>query len=132
MTPEFKNTGRLDTDKSDAARVAALRRMSDEFLADIGMASFDRSRSDFAFEAGYIALISTLTADEVAGIKEDHPSVWLIGEAFARLNGRVNTHDSIFGVRTAMERHSPTVTSRLDADAVHSWAKRVRAAVGWE
>ena len=132
MTPELKNTGRLDTDKSDAARVAALRRMSDEFLADIGMASLDRARRDFAFEAGYIALISALTADEVAGIKEDHPSVWLIGEAVARLNDRVNTQDSEFGVRTAKERYSSKVTSRQDADAAHFWAKRMRAAVGWE
>ena len=98
---------------------AAHLRLSDTYMNDaVGGGLSLRGACDAAFDAGYLGLLSVLTADERAAF--EHPS----GEAVVLASGRLGL-DVSPGVQLAHIRYSSDDWPVL-ADVV-AWAAGVRA-----
>jgi len=123
----------MGPEDSDYEERAAQRRMSDAFLREIENVISERSRRDLAFNAGYLALLSTLTADDGVNADIDHPNAFLISLAAAvKLDGEVEPQDIMHGVLLAVNYHRPGEVAAEDTQTAMAWARRMRKAVGWE
>lgn len=105
----------------------ALRRFSDEAWEDASRLQGPSAASG-AFQAGYFALFSALSATERHQFQE-HPSprAALLGA----LKLQLDTADIRVATRMARHYYAPIRAEQLDAAALLVWAGRVRNAAGW-
>lgn len=111
------------------SRDAVLEKLSRTHLADALQApSANAGATGAAFQAGYFALMSSLSADEV-GAFMDHPNVEAAVLGAHRL--QLTTDDLAIAREGAVNYYSPEAQSDHDVRRQVEWARRVRAAAGW-
>lgn len=117
---------------SYVARLASLRLQSNDHLAfaTASAASGELTRaSSSAIQAGYCALLSTLSMDEVRA-HLDHPSGRAAALGTERLG--LSPEDRAFGVRVAENFYGPHPDQLWSFEQCLAWAQRARAAAGWD
>jgi len=112
----------------DACRVAALRRQSDDCLRDARSGALNCPAQAF-FQAGYVALLATLSADEVKTFP-DQPNAAAVALAAGRVPLALT--DQALAERGVRTYYSPDPLGFGSAEEWSAWAARARQAVGWD
>lgn len=111
------------------SRDAVLEKLSRTHLADALQASCaDAGAAGAAFQAGYFALMASLSPDEVGSFM-DHPNVEAAVLGAQRL--QLTPDDLDIAQEDAANYYSPAARSDDDVRRQVEWARRVRAAAGW-
>ena len=110
-------------------RVAALDRQSRDHLRFAQEAApGDLTAVGAAYQAGYFALVSTLSTDEMSAF-DDHPNAKAAAVAAQRL--QLPLADQALAEAGAATYYAPHADMALILDDYVGWAQRVRAAAGW-
>lgn len=100
----------------------------DYLLLALESTATGRSAADAAYQAGYLALISALRANEVAAVV-DHPSAAVTKVAAQRL--QLQSGDQALAAAAAAGYYSPAQgTGQRLAEQI-AWARRIRIAARW-
>jgi hypothetical protein len=106
------------------SRNEALEHQSREHL----QFALDSGQTDAAYQAGYFALMSALSTDEVSTFA-DHPSAAAAALGAERL--QLQRDDCVLAEEGAAGYYSPKPASGQPLSAHVAWARRARAAAGW-
>jgi hypothetical protein len=111
------------------SRTEALDRQSRDYMQQaLDSASAELTAVGAAYQAGYLALMAALTADEVASVA-DHPSASAAELAARRL--QLPAGDQALAAQGAAGYYAPAQgMGQPLADQV-AWARRVRVAAHW-
>lgn len=110
-------------------RDAVLEKLSRTHLADaLQASSANADAAGAAFQAGYFALMSSLSPDEL-GAFMDHPNVEAAVLGAQRL--QLTPDDLAIAREDAANYYSPAAWSDVDVRRQVEWARRTRAAAGW-
>ncbi|WP_374567964.1 hypothetical protein [Ideonella sp.] len=116
---------------TDMVRTASLRQQSDDHLASASAAG---ARAEFALaassaiQAGYCAVLSVLSAEEIRTVP-DHPNGQAMALGAVRLG--LLPEDQLFGEQAAENFYAPHPEQLWSFDDCLGWAGRARAAAGW-
>ncbi len=111
------------------SRDNVLEELSRSHLVDaLQASSADAGAANAAFQAGYFALISSLSQDEV-GSYQDHPNVEAAILGARRLG--LTPDDLEMAGKDAADYYSPAARSDQDFRRQLEWARRARVAAGW-
>lgn len=117
------------TSMSSQSRDAVLERLSRSHLSDAMQApSGDLGASQAAYQAGYFALMSSLSPEEVGSFL-DHPNVEAAALGAQRLG--LSQGDLDTAREDATGYYSPAARSLQEVRRQMEWARRARAAAGW-
>jgi len=113
--------------------MAALRRQSDDHWR-FALQANARGRPSYsaassAYQAGYCALLTALSAEETKSLA-DHPSSAATSLAAGRL--QLCQADHALGERGAAGYYAPSPAVFSSFDEWFTWARRVRQAAGWD
>lgn len=112
-----------------SSRIDALDRQSQDYLRQaLNTPPADPTAVIAAYQAGYLALLSALSADEVA-VVVDHPSPSAAVLAARRL--QLLAEDRALAAEGAAGYYSPTPGMGLPLAEHIAWARRVRVAARW-
>lgn len=107
-------------------RMQALDRQSQDYLRmAMDKAATPSAANAAAYQAGYFALMSALSVEEV-GLAVDHPSANAAGLAARRL--QLSTADQTLAEKGASAYYSPQPEHDPPLSDRIAWARRVRAA----
>lgn len=120
-----------DTWPTPKERLAALERQSTAHLEHASNVLWPNPSvaGAAAFEAGYFALMSAVTPEELRQFAE-HPSVAAAEKAAARLG--LSKPDSDMARQGAADFYAPGRLRFAEAFAWFEWAARVRRSAGWD
>lgn len=116
---------------SDSARVAALRRQSDDhwkFALQASARGRSSSATGSAYQAGYCALLSVLSADEIQALA-DHPSAAAASLSATRLHLKPDVQ--ALAERGAAGYYTADHAAFNSPAEWFDWAEQVRRAAGW-
>jgi len=106
-----------------------LEQLSRSHLADaVQASSADACAANAAFQAGYFALMASLSPDEV-GSFDDHPNTEAAALGAQRL--QLSSDDVDAAREGAADYYSPAARADRRVQRLLEWAGRVRAAAGW-
>lgn len=112
-----------------SSRLEALDRQSQDYLRmAIDSASADAGAAGAAYQAGYFALMSALSTEEVV-LFVDHPSAGAASLAAKRL--QLSTEDRAVAEQGAANYYAPQSERGSPLHDRIAWARRVRAAAHW-
>lgn len=111
------------------SRLAALDRQSRDHLRHAQEAAAGSlTAAGAAYQAGYFALVSTLSTNELSGFG-DHPNAKAAAVAAQRL--QLPPADQALAETGAATYYAPDADVAAVLDDYVAWARRVRVAAGW-
>lgn len=112
---------------NEVERQQSLHRQSDDHLRDALAASVGSPAQAF-FQAGYLALLASLSAEEVKSF-QDQPNAGAVALAASRIS--LSLTDQALGEHGARSYYSEDRSEFGSIDTWSAWAIRARRAVGW-
>ena len=110
-------------------RITSLNRQSRDYLRlALEAPPGDATAAGAAYQAGYFALVSTLSTDELRGFG-DHPNAKAATLGAQRL--RLPLADQALAETGAATYYAPDADVAAVLDDYVAWARRVRVAAGW-
>jgi len=125
------NRGVACTLSTDMVRTARLRQQSDDHLASASAAAARAElalAASSAIQAGYCAVLSVLSSDEIRS-HPDHPDSGAAVLGATRLG--LLPEDQLFAEQAAKNFYAPNPERLWSFDQCLVWAKRARVAAGW-